>query len=92
VPIITAGSTNYTAGAASQSFALPAVASQTAVLVTNNGLHNAYIKLGTFASVNADTASTVVPPGRTRYIAIGANTFIAVMSPAGSNVDMWTAL
>lgn len=90
--IISAGSTNYSAGAVSQAFALPAVASQTAVLVTNNGQHNAYVALGTSAAVAATTASTIVPPGRTRYLAVSTNTFLAVISPAGTNVDMWTAL
>lgn len=89
---VTASISSYNVGASSVALALPIVPSQTAVLVTNNSVHNVYVALGITSAVVATTASTLVPPGRTKYFAVSTNLYIAAISPAGANIDVWTAL
>jgi hypothetical protein len=86
--IYTAGVLNVVANSVSQALLLPVVATPAYVLIKNTGTDHAYVALGTSAAAAATTSSTQVLPGRTKAIAISTNTYVAVISPVSTALEI----
>lgn len=73
-------SAGVSAGPASAAFALPGTpASDTTLRVANVGSMPVYCKLGASSAVTVTNSTGLcVMPGRTEYLGIGANTWIAI--------------
>jgi hypothetical protein len=73
--------TSLIAGLASTNVILPTTGTPTVILVTNMGVVPAYVLLGTSNAVVVTSATGLpIMPGKSIYLTVGSNTYLAAIA------------